>query len=162
VWGLLHTQHLLYKNTVVPLKASVVIKVFFTRHIYTHRETLLPPSSQSHITTDNQSASPSWCQVPIWDLRPIFLSPVFLLDSCGLVFCIVFCISVICCCCWSPPAQSRYCLPSLMRDQVCSHWGFGGYQSQSQSYFTTDGQSVSMSWCRAQSGTFDQRYFFLF
>jgi hypothetical protein len=23
-------------------------------------------------------------------------------------------------------------------------------QSQSQSYFTTDGQSVSMSWCRAQ------------
>jgi hypothetical protein len=33
-------------------------------------------------------------------------------------------------------------------------------QSQSQSYFTTDGQSVSMSWCRAQLGTFDQRYFF--
>jgi hypothetical protein len=30
-------------------------------------------------------------------------------------------------------------------------------QSQSQSYFATDGQSVSMSWCRAQSGTFDQR-----
>jgi hypothetical protein len=24
----------------------------------------------------------------------------------------------------------------------------------------TDGQSVSMSWCRAQSGTFDQRLFF--
>jgi hypothetical protein len=35
-------------------------------------------------------------------------------------------------------------------------------QSQSQSYFTTDGQSVSMSWCRAQIGTFDQRYYFLF
>jgi hypothetical protein len=34
--------------------------------------------------------------------------------------------------------------------------------SQSQSYFTTDGQSVSMSWCRAQSGTFDQRYIFFF
>jgi hypothetical protein len=33
-------------------------------------------------------------------------------------------------------------------------------QSQSQSYITTDGQSASMSWCRAQSGTFDQRYFF--
>jgi hypothetical protein len=33
-------------------------------------------------------------------------------------------------------------------------------QSQSQSYFTTDGQSVSMSWCRAQFGTFDQRFFF--
>jgi hypothetical protein len=34
--------------------------------------------------------------------------------------------------------------------------------SQSQSYFTTDGQSVSMSWCRAQFGTFDQRYYFFF
>jgi hypothetical protein len=34
--------------------------------------------------------------------------------------------------------------------------------SQSQSNFTTDGQSVSMSWCRAQLGTFDQRYFFFF
>jgi hypothetical protein len=33
---------------------------------------------------------------------------------------------------------------------------------QSQSHFTTDGQSVSMSWCRAQSGTFDQRYLFIF
>jgi hypothetical protein len=27
--------------------------------------------SQSHITTN----SPSWCQAPIWDPRPIFLSP---------------------------------------------------------------------------------------
>jgi hypothetical protein len=46
--------------------------------------------SRRHITTDNRSASPSWCQAPIWDPRPIFLSPwVFLLDSCGLVFCSV-------------------------------------------------------------------------
>jgi hypothetical protein len=29
----------------------------------------------------------------------------------------------------------------------------------SQSHIATDGQSVSMSWCRAQSGTFDQRFF---
>jgi hypothetical protein len=35
-------------------------------------------------------------------------------------------------------------------------------QSQSQSYITTDSQSVSKSWCRAQSGTFDQRSFFFF
>jgi hypothetical protein len=28
--------------------------------------------------------------------------------------------------------------------------------SQSQSYFTADGRSVSMSWCRAYSGTFHQ------
>jgi hypothetical protein len=44
--------------------------------------------SQSLITTDNQSASPSWCQALIWDPRPIFLSlSDFLLDSCGLLFC---------------------------------------------------------------------------
>jgi hypothetical protein len=44
--------------------------------------------SQSHITTDSQSASPSWCQAPIWDPRPIFLSPWdFLLDSYCLLFC---------------------------------------------------------------------------
>jgi hypothetical protein len=30
--------------------------------------------SQSHITSDNQSASPSWCQALISDPRPIFLS----------------------------------------------------------------------------------------
>jgi hypothetical protein len=36
-------------------------------------------------------------------------------------------------------------------------------QSQSQSYITTDSQSVNMSWCRAQSGTSDKRsYFFGF
>jgi hypothetical protein len=35
------------------------------------------------------------------------------------------------------------------------------WNGQSQSYTTTDGQSVSISWCQAQSGTFDQRYFFL-
>jgi hypothetical protein len=34
--------------------------------------------------------------------------------------------------------------------------------SQSQSYITTDSQSVSKSWCRAQSGTFDHIYFFFF
>jgi hypothetical protein len=41
---------------------------------------------------------------------------------------------------------------------------YNGYREQSQSYITTDSQSVSMSsmsWCQAQSGTFDQRFFFL-
>jgi hypothetical protein len=33
------------------------------------------------VTTDGQSASLSWCQVPIWDLRPDF----FLSDSCKFV-----------------------------------------------------------------------------
>jgi hypothetical protein len=31
--------------------------------------------SQSHFTTDSQSASPAWCQAPIWDQQPIFISP---------------------------------------------------------------------------------------
>jgi hypothetical protein len=31
--------------------------------------------SQSYITTDSQSASPSWCQAPIWNPLAIFLSP---------------------------------------------------------------------------------------
>jgi hypothetical protein len=38
--------------------------------------------------TDSQSVSLSWCQAPIWDPRPIFLSPCnLLLDSCGVLFC---------------------------------------------------------------------------
>jgi hypothetical protein len=32
-------------------------------------------SSRSHITTDSQSVSESWCQAPIQDPRQIFLSP---------------------------------------------------------------------------------------
>jgi hypothetical protein len=44
--------------------------------------------SRSHITTGNQSVSPSWCQAPIWDPRPVFLSPGdYLLDSYYLLFC---------------------------------------------------------------------------
>jgi hypothetical protein len=33
-------------------------------------------------------------------------------------------------------------------------------QSQSQSHTATDGRSVNTSWCRAQSGTYDQSFFF--
>jgi hypothetical protein len=36
------------------------------------------------------------------------------------------------------------------------------FQSREQSYITSDGQSVSKSWCPAQSGTFDQRYIYIF
>jgi hypothetical protein len=35
-------------------------------------------------------------------------------------------------------------------------------QSQSQSYFATDSQSVITSWCRARFGNFDQRLFLFF
>jgi hypothetical protein len=31
-----------------------------------------PSKSQRYVTTDGQSASLSWCQAPIWDLRPDF------------------------------------------------------------------------------------------
>jgi hypothetical protein len=37
--------------------------------------------SQSHITADSQSASPSWCQTPIWDPFSLWL----FLNSCGFV-----------------------------------------------------------------------------
>jgi hypothetical protein len=33
----------------------------------------LSSQNQSYITTDNQLASPFWCQAPIWDPRPMFL-----------------------------------------------------------------------------------------
>jgi hypothetical protein len=43
---------------------------------------IIQSQSQSHITTDIQSASPSWCQAPIQDPWPIFLSlRDFLSDS---------------------------------------------------------------------------------
>jgi hypothetical protein len=57
--------------------------------------------SQSYITTDSQSASPSWYQPPIWDPRPIF--PILSL--------IIFFL------------QFRVCLcgaPSLTRSRVCT------------------------------------------
>jgi hypothetical protein len=47
--------------------------------------------SESHGTHEHsllklKSASLSWCQAPIWDQQPIFLSPCdFLLDSCVFV-----------------------------------------------------------------------------
>jgi hypothetical protein len=47
-----------------------------------------PSQSQSHITTDSRSANRSRCQAPIWDSRPIFLSPWYFLETvAGLLFC---------------------------------------------------------------------------
>jgi hypothetical protein len=57
-------------------------------------------SKSSYITTDSQSASPSWCQAPDWDPRPIF--PHFSL--------IVF-----------RQLRVYWCgAPSLMRGRVCN------------------------------------------
>jgi hypothetical protein len=63
----------------------------------------------------------SWYQSPLWDLQSDIIS----------------CRNV-------PVCNLRSCdceAPSLTKRRVC--------QIQSQSYFTTDSQSVSMSWCRA-------------
>jgi hypothetical protein len=37
-----------------------------------HTDRLKPSQSQNYVTTDSQSASLSWCQAPIWVLRPDF------------------------------------------------------------------------------------------
>jgi hypothetical protein len=51
------------------------------------------------------------------------------------------------------------CIPSTATSStlcVTSHW----LKSESESELHYNWQSVSMSWCRAQPGTFDQRFFF--
>jgi hypothetical protein len=41
-------------------------------HVSTHIAGRVSVKSQSHITTDIESTSPSWCEVPIWNPRPFF------------------------------------------------------------------------------------------
>jgi hypothetical protein len=66
----------------MPQTITVILKV----HTKTEIKFLNQSQSQSHITTDNQS----WCQVPIWDMRLIFLSPWDFLQTVeGLLFCSV-------------------------------------------------------------------------
>jgi hypothetical protein len=43
--------------------------------VETDKSDNLYSQSRSHISTDSQSDSQSWCRAPIRDLRPIFLSP---------------------------------------------------------------------------------------
>jgi hypothetical protein len=43
-------------------------------HTYTHSTPPLNIQSQNYLTTDGQCASLSWCQAPIWGLRPDFCS----------------------------------------------------------------------------------------
>jgi hypothetical protein len=89
--------------------------------------------SQSHITTDSQSASQTWCQAPIWDRDQFF----FLLDIFFKQFRV---------CNFVPPSPTRgrvcnlffllvlasavtFGLPSLTRGQVCLLAAFCQYQS---------------------------------
>jgi hypothetical protein len=49
-----------------------------------------------------------------------------------------------------------FCRPLRLPGQ----WWWYSNQSQSQSHIATDGQSVSMSWCRAQIWDLEQIFFF--
>jgi hypothetical protein len=90
-------NYLLNHTTLIIRNLQFTLHQLLTNHCTTDNTkqltTRLPTNSgqnqsQSHITIDNQPASPSWCQAPIWDPRPIFLSPWdFLLDSYCLLFC---------------------------------------------------------------------------
>jgi hypothetical protein len=51
-------------TTATPFKMAVFVQT-----------ELLHVKVKVRITTGGQSVSPSWCQTPIWDPRPIFLSP---------------------------------------------------------------------------------------
>jgi hypothetical protein len=62
------------RNRVAQLYPQALGSLFVASLIILNEHT-----SQSYATTDGQSASLSWCQAPIWDLRPYFFS-----DSCGV------------------------------------------------------------------------------
>jgi hypothetical protein len=86
-------------NTVAQLYPRILSSLFVATYY---------SQSQSHITTDSRSSY----QAPVWDPRPIFLSPWdFLLGSYCLLCCSAFSDerngSVNYCSCWSSPAQSR-------------------------------------------------------
>jgi hypothetical protein len=84
------------------------------------------PSKSKLYYDDSQSASPSWCQPPIWDPRPIG----------SLLSLINF-------------RQLRVCWcgePSLTRWRVCNLQCNDAISTSS--YIATDGLSPSSSWCR--------------
>jgi hypothetical protein len=69
--------------------------------------------------------------------------------------------------CYSAAQTGLACVAALDMTQTCRHMPSHAvtcrhkaqcYQSQSQSHVTTDGQSVSMSWCRGPSGSRDQMF----
>jgi hypothetical protein len=51
---------------------SVKVKAIFVIATILASTLLFQSQSQSYVTTDGQSASLSWCQAPIWGLRPDF------------------------------------------------------------------------------------------
>jgi hypothetical protein len=83
----------------------------------------------------SQSVSPSWYHAPCGALDQSLLIPLIFNALCHRV------------------------TPSLARGRVCdlSEGVECQTDSQSQSHVTADGQSASPSWCRAPSGTHDQK-----
>jgi hypothetical protein len=61
-----------YINSVRTSQKTQYISVLYSRTLTTRPQR---QSSRSHITTNSQSASQSWCLAPIWNPRPILLSP---------------------------------------------------------------------------------------
>jgi hypothetical protein len=98
---------------------------------------LIKSQSQSYITTDSQSVSPSSCQAPIWDPQPIF----------PILFLIIFF------------RQFRVCwcgAPSLTRSRVCSFQFLPGITSaaflRSESRRTHEHSLLSLFLRLAQPG----------
>jgi hypothetical protein len=98
---------------------------------------------QSHIATDGQSISKSWCRTPSGAHDQIFITLWQLRSS--------FCVA-------PSPTKERVCLLYMLL--AVSRWKYStppphGYlllsqsqsQSQIQSRIATEGRSVSQSWC---------------
>jgi hypothetical protein len=103
--------------------------------------------ARSYFTTNSQPVSMSWYRAPLWDLRPD-------ITSCCLKIAVLFL--------WGTLSDERTDLHSHAITQwsesrrtrnhtLLSHLRLPQPRSRSRSYFTTDGQSVSMSWYRAPS-----------
>jgi hypothetical protein len=96
--------------------------------------------SKSKLHYDRQSASPSWCQAPIWDLRPIF----------PLLSLIMF-----------RQLRGFWCgAPSVTRRRVCNLQCIDA--SSVSSSIATDSLSASSSWFLAPNGAHNQILISLF
>jgi hypothetical protein len=146
--------------------------------------------SQSYITTDGQSVSLSWCQAPIWGPRPIslFLSlkimfsqlrvrhfGTFSLTSgraCSLQLLLYLASAV------TLESEFRGTHEQILLSQIWDSLNLEGQapvfissrnrvaqlwstSSSSSRYIASDGQSASLSWCRAPFGAGDQIFKFL-
>jgi hypothetical protein len=87
-----------YISQANPTAANFILHLLVTDHVLSTAGSI--SLSQSYITTGSQSASPSWCQAPIWDPRPI----------CSILALIIFRHLRVCSC----------RAPSLTRRRICN------------------------------------------